>query len=201
MDGALTHDEGPLPLKGTPPRRGVVPSAVLGTLIFVVAEVMFFSGLISAYTISRANQLPGMWPPPGQPVLPAHATALNTALVLLSGGLLLGAWRQWRREPSSARWTYLAAWLCGAAFVGLQGREWAQLMAQGLTLTSSTLGSFFYLIVGGHALHALAALGALGLGWVQLVRGRLTPGFFFGTQTFWYFVVLMWPVIYARVYF
>ena len=24
---------------------------------------------------------------------------------------------------------------------------------------------------------------------------------FFGAQTFWYFVVLLWPVIYARVYF
>lgn len=199
MDGSLTPAPGPHAAPAL--RRPVVPSAVLGTLIFAVAEVMFFSGLISAYTISRANQLEGMWPPPGQPRLPAEATAVNTAALLLSGVLLLIAFWQWRRSPASARWTYLASLVSGAAFVVLQGQEWRALLAQGLTLTSSTLGSFFYVIVGGHALHALAAVAALALGWVRLLQGRLTAGYFFGTQTFWYFVVLMWPVIYARVYF
>jgi cytochrome c oxidase subunit 3 len=74
-------------------------------------------------------------------------------------------------------------------------------LAHGMTLTSSPLGAFFHLIVGGHALHAVVALVALGMSWVQMKRGTLTPGFFFGTQTFWYFVVLLWPVIYVRVYF
>lgn len=198
MHGTLSPPQPmPIPL----PRRAVVPSAVLGTLIFVVAEVMFFSGMISAFTISRANSLPGMWPPPGQPRLPAGATALNTAALLASGALLLIASRQWRADPPRARWTYLTSWLLGAGFVVLQGREWTALLADGLTLTSSTLGAFFYLIVGAHALHAMGALAALGWGAVLLWRGELTRGWFFGTQTFWYFVVLMWPIVYARVYF
>jgi cytochrome c oxidase subunit 3 len=79
--------------------------------------------------------------------------------------------------------------------------EWVGLLSQGLTLTSSPLGSFFYLIVGSHALHAVVALIALGFAWAQMARGKLAPGLFFGAQTFWYFVVLLWPVIYARVYF
>ncbi len=41
--GSLTQ----LPVK----RRPVVSNAVLGTLFFIVAEVMFFSGAISAFTI------------------------------------------------------------------------------------------------------------------------------------------------------
>jgi heme/copper-type cytochrome/quinol oxidase subunit 3 len=195
MDGTFSAE--PEPLRSRP----VVPSAVLGTLIFAVAEVMCFAGMISAFTISRANQLPGMWPPPGQPRLPADATALNTAALVASGLLLLLASYQWKRRRASARWTYLAAWLLGAAFVGLQGREWRGLLADGLTLTSSTMGSFFFLIVGAHALHAVGALALLGVGGVKLWRGALSAGWFFGTQTFWYFVVLMWPVIYARVYF
>jgi heme/copper-type cytochrome/quinol oxidase subunit 3 len=199
MDGTFSPE--PEPMRVPFPNRNVVPSAVLGTLIFVVAEVMFFSGAISAFTISRANQLPGMWPPPGQPRLPASATALNTLALLASGALLLVASRQWKHRGSFARWTYLASWLLGLTFVALQGREWLALLSEGLTLTSSTLGSFFYLIVGGHALHALVALAALGWGGLQLWQGRLSRGWFFGTQTFWYFVVAMWPVIYARVYF
>jgi cytochrome c oxidase subunit 3 len=199
MDATLDSTR---PSAPTPPRRRqVVPSAVLGTLFFVVAEVMLFSGMISAFTISKAGALPGMWPMPGQPRLPAEATALNTVLLVLSGVVLLVAHRLFKKQSPIAHWVTLAAWALGAGFVALQGVEWAQLLAAGLTLTSSPLGSFFYLIVGGHAAHAVLALGALGWAWLQMARGKLTPGFFFGTQTFWYFVVLMWPVIYARVYF
>lgn len=185
-----------------PPRnKPVVPSAVLGTLIFVVSEVMFFTGLISAHTISKASALPGLWPMPGQPRLPAEATALNTALLLLSGVVLFISSRLWKKQQPSAHYVLLAAWGLGAAFVALQGVEWAALLSQGLTLRSSPMGSFFYLIVGMHAAHAVGALLALLLAWVQLARGQMSSGLFFGASTFWYFVVLMWPVIYARVYF
>lgn len=183
------------------PRRPAVPSTVLGTLFFVVAEVMFFAGLISAFTITRANQLPGMWPPPNQPVLPAEATALNTVLLLVSGAALLVAYLLWKKAPARAMWPLAASWLFGAGFVVLQGREWASLLGQGLTITSSPLGSFFYLIVGGHAIHAAGALLVMAYALAQQARGKLSPGLFFGVQTFWYFVVLMWPAIYARVYF
>jgi hypothetical protein len=37
--------------------------------------------------------------------------------------------------------------------------------------------------------------------WWRLRAGRLSHGFFLAAQTFWYFVVLIWPVIYGRVYF
>jgi cytochrome c oxidase subunit 3 len=70
-----------------------------------------------------------------------------------------------------------------------------------VTLRSSALGAFFYLIVGTHAVHAVAALAGLAVAWWRLRAGRLSYGFFLGAQTFWYFVVLIWPVIYARVYF
>lgn len=198
MEAALNT---PNTLPTPPERRPVVPSAVLGTLFFVVAEVMLFSGMISAFTISKAGALPGTWPMPGQPRLPAEATALNTVLLLLSGAVLfISHWLRKKQSPI-AHWVLLTSWALGAGFVALQGVEWASLLKAGLTFTSSPLGSFFYLIVGSHAAHALIALLALGWAWVQAARGKLSDGLFFGVQTFWYFVVLMWPVIYARVYF
>lgn len=183
------------------PRRPVVPSAVLGTLIFVVAETMFFVGLISAFTISRSGAPAGTWPVPGQPMLPKDATLLNTLALLASGLVLLVGQVLHAKKQAAAKWLVVVAWLLGAAFVALQGREWAQLLSGGLTLTSSRLGAFFYLIVGMHGLHAIGALGALGLAAVHLLKGTPKGGLFFGAQVFWYFVVLMWPVIYARVYF
>jgi cytochrome c oxidase subunit 3 len=194
MDAALSA-----PVRRT--RAPAVPSAMLATLVFIVTETMMFAGFISAFTISKANAGPTMWPPPGQPRLPAQATLLNTAVLLLSGVVLVFAYRLYKKEPQRATWPYLTAFMLGAAFVGLQGREWLGLLAQGMTLTSSTLGAFFYIIVGGHALHAAVAILFLGIGFIRLKRGTLSPGFFLGSVTFWTFVVGMWPVIYLRVYF
>lgn len=170
-------------------------------LVFIGAELMFFAGLISAFTISRAGARPGMWSVPSQPLLPAAATLINTAALMLSGLLMFLAGRQFARRSPSASRTLLASWALGAAFVLLQGREWVGLLARGLTLTSSPLGAFFYLIVGAHGLHAVGALLGVGIAWRRMATGRLTPGFFLGAQTFWFFVVGLWPVIYGRVYF
>ena len=190
------------PVRGLPPRRGegaVVSNAVLGTLIFVICETMLFAGLISAFTIVRTQAL-GDWPPPDQPRLPLGETAVNTAALLLSGVLLFAAHRAYGRDPSNARSPLLASIALGAFFVIFQGVEWVSLIGQGLTLTSSTLGSFFYLIVGMHALHAVGALIVLGVVWHRLVRGRPRSSLFYAAEVFWYFVVGLWPFLYLRVY-
>ncbi len=180
--------------------REVVPSSVLGMLLFVGAEVMLFMGFISALTITRAGARGMAWRLPA-PILPATSTAFNTTALLASGAMLYVAQRQWRVGSRAAERSLAAAWLLGAAFVVLQGREWWRLLAAGLTLQSSSLGAFFYLIVGAHAVHAIGALTALGVAWWSLHRGRLSPGLLLGAATFWYFVVGIWPIIYWRVYF
>jgi cytochrome c oxidase subunit 3 len=74
------------------------------------------------------------------------------------------------------------------------------MLSQGLTLRSSALGSFFYLIVGFHALHAVVALGILVWTWRRLSRGSIPPTTLAAAEIFWYFVVGVWPVLYWRVY-
>lgn len=181
-------------------RRQLAPNGVIGTLLFVFTEVMLFAGFISAHAIARTTALTG-WPPPNQPRLPAEATAINTAALLLSGLLLGLSYRAYRKELPKARPLFLAAFLLGLFFVAFQGWEWVMLIQEGLTLTSSTHGGFFYLIVGCHALHAVGALIVLGIQYVQLMRDRLVPSAFAASQVFWYFVVGMWPILYWKVYF
>jgi heme/copper-type cytochrome/quinol oxidase subunit 3 len=88
----------------------------------------------------------------------------------------------------------------GVFFVGFQGVEWFRLLKQGLSLTSSNHGAFFYVIIGTHAAHAVAAIIALALATLSLMRGRLQHSTFLAVQVFWYFVVGVWPVLYLRVY-
>ena len=187
-----------LRLISDPRPRPVVPTPVLGMLLFVVAEAMMFAGLISAFTIVKAGDLG--WPPPGQPRLPVEATAFNTAVLLLSAVFLFLANRRFGMARELARRPLFAAMGLGVFFVCFQGYEWISLIRQGLTLTSSNHGSFFYLIVGMHGLHALAGLAVLGRAAWKLSRGLLAPSTFVAAQLFWYFVVGLWPILYALVY-
>jgi len=193
----------PIPLRRrepprAPSRRELVPSPVLAMVIFVITELMFFAGFISAFTIMRGSAV--IWPPPGQPRLPVGETAFNSALLIASGLVLFFASRRFHSQPANMRRALLAAILLGGAFVGLQGREWVLLLAQGLTMNSSALGSFFYLIVGGHALHAVVALGVLLFLWLRMGRGSVPRPTLAAAEIFWYFVVGVWPVLYWRVY-
>ena len=132
----------------------VVSSGVLGMSLFVLTEIMFFAGMISVFNIVRASAI--VWPPPDQPRLPVEETAVNTLALLASGLCVYVAQRRFAVSRPSARLPLTLALVLGSFFVLLQGYEWVTMIAQGLTLTSSTLGSFFYLIVGTHALHVVA---------------------------------------------
>lgn len=187
----------------TLPARGgrLAENGVFGMAIAVFVEVMLFAGFISAFMIVRDSTPPGLWPPPDQPRLPVATTGVNTAMLLASGVVLFFAHRAFaRRAAGTAARRMGVAILLGGFFVIAQGAEWVRLIAQGLTLTSSQLGSFFYTIVGAHGLHAAVAASVLTSQWRALRAGRLTSSAFGAGQLFWYFVVLMWPIIYVLVY-
>ena len=63
--------------------------------------------------------------------------------------LLFYAVRIAKKDREKARGPMFASLALGAFFVIFQGYEWVRLIGQGFTLTSSSLGSFFYLIAGG----------------------------------------------------
>ncbi len=186
---------------GGPPakRKTLLSNAVLGTMIFILTEIMLFGGLVSAFLIGKSMASFG-WPPPGQPRLPIENTAFNTLALLLSGVALFVAHRRITDAPATAKSPLWAAILLGTFFTVSQGYEWVGLIAEGLTLTSSVHGAFFYLIVGAHALHVMVALGFLISCGLQVNQGAVELNRFHATEAFWYFVVGIWPVLYGLVY-
>ncbi|MFZ0247546.1 cytochrome c oxidase subunit 3 [Candidatus Binatus sp.] len=174
----------------------------LGVLIFIGSEVMLFGGLLSAFLVSRASA--PFWPPANQPRLPVAVTGLNTGLLVLSG---LTMWRVVRLlrqhdKTGAMRWMGITITL-GALFLAIQGTEWAGLIRFGLTMTSSLYGGMFYLIVGAHALHLVAAVAVLLFVASRVWRGRYEVDYrgVVACSVYWSFVVILWPIIYALVYF
>jgi len=193
-----------LPLEATqrrgPPRPTikVAPNGVVGMLIFITSELMLFAGLVSAIAIVRARS--GDWPPSHLPQLPAAETAANTLALLASGALLYWAGRKFLEDPRTALLPMRIGIALGVFFVAFQGVEWVTLLGQGLTMTSSAAGAFFYLVVGLHGLHALGAISAMVWAERRLSAGRLSHTEFWTARLFWYFVVLVWPILYWRLY-
>ena len=178
-----------------------VPNAVLGTIVFVVAEIMFFAALISAHTIARASAMEGMWPPPGQPRLPVERTAINTAALLLSGVLLWMANRFMRSAPK-----------IGAALSGrldCAGDRFRVAAGSGMGKAAAP-GPYADLQRGGIVLlsdRRDARPACRGRDWFSglglfsaCAAEACKPEIFTATQVFWYFVVALWPIIYLRVY-
>lgn len=184
-------------------RQPVIPNGIFAILLFITTEVMFFAGLISTYLVIRADFTE--WPPWGQPRLPVEATAFNSMVLIVSAIFLYRANQSFIKEEEIAvvKKQVGIAFLLGVFFVLFQGYEWVQLISYGLTLTSSTYGGMFYLIIGAHGLHVLGGL--LGVGYAYWrFNGAEGASYkkeeFLVPQLFWYFVVGVWPILYYLVY-
>ncbi|MFQ5675074.1 MAG: heme-copper oxidase subunit III [bacterium] len=179
-----------------------VNKALLGLLLFLGTEVMFFGGLISTFLILRAGS--SIWPPPDQPRLPIEVTGINTVILLISGFAMFRAVRAIQKGDSQrlARWMAATAAL-GAVFLGVQGSEWIRLVKYGLTFTSSVFGATFYTLIGCHALHVTG-----GMLFLLFVLKRAFAGVYSREKhsgvllcsLYWYFVVGIWPFLYILVY-
>ena len=185
----------------TPRAKSPVASGVVGMLLFIVTEVMFFGGLISAYLVIKAGL--DEWPPWGQPRLPVETTAFNTLVLLISGLLMVYSRNLLLKNKflQGRRWLGFSI-LLGIFFLLSQGYEWVQLIKYGLTVSSSVYGGLFYLIIGAHGFHVLGTLVFLIYAWKSLgasVNPITTEGLL-PLQMLWYFVVCVWPVLYVLVY-
>jgi len=193
----------------TMPRRHVSPSegsepAVSNTrlaiVIVITAESMLFAGLIGMYLVFRLSQA---WPPPNLPRLPVGVAALNTVVLFASLVPLTRALRGARAHDATGRGGVQIAALLGALFLAVQGVEWLRLLAHGLTPSSSVYGGTFYLLIGCHGLHVLAAVIWLGVLAVLERRARPTWSSWAGLEMctlYWYFVCGLWAVLFPLVY-
>jgi len=178
-----------------------ISNGLIGMVLLVITEIMFFAGLISAYLVNRAGV--SVWPPSGQPRLPVEMTAVNTLVLMFSGIFFyLLAKNYIKNQKKSLKWLILAI-VFALLFIGIQGYEWIQLLNFGLSSTSGVYGAFFYSIIGMHAFHILIGLGFLFYLWFK-IRTNISPkeghNKIKAVGVFWYFVVGIWPILYYMVY-
>ncbi len=195
-------DDGGPPAWQPPRKEPVVSNAVLGMLMFLAFEAMFFAGLLGVFLVFRLGST--SWPPPGEPYLPIGMTWINTGILVSSAYTMRRAHRAIRdgNQAGLVHGLGLTA-LLGATFLAVQGGEWIRLVHYGLTLSSGTYGATFYTLIGCHGVHVFAAVLWLAAVLLLATRGRFSPERHVGVhlcKMYWMFVVGLWLVLFPSVY-
>ena len=186
----------------------------VGTIIWLASELMFFAALFAAYFTIRSVS-PELWAQSTETLNVPFALANTTILVLSSLTCQLGVFAAERgqvgrtgsllqfRKWGLREW-FILTYLMGSVFVAGQAVEYVELVAEGVTMSSSAYGSVFYLATGFHGLHVAGGLVAF-----LLVLGRTYLARKFTHEQavsaivvsyYWHFVDVVWIGLFATIY-
>ena len=172
-----------------------------GFWIFLLSDIVMFSALFASYAVLVHATAGG---PTGAELFNQVSVAIETACLLASSytcGLMSLAISS-RRHVG----TYLGAaitFALGAAFLALEIREFANMIAQGATPQRSAFLSAFFTLVGCHGLHVTA-----GLIWLTVMMAQVAiQGFRVAVQRrllcfslFWHTLDIIWVGLFTVVY-
>ncbi len=180
------------------------PSMVsVGTIVWLASELMFFAALFAMYFTLRAVNL-AQWPEFTE-MLNVPFSAVNTVILVLSSVTCqLGVFAAERGDVRRLRMWFIVTFVMGSVFIAGHVTEYAELVHEGLTLSSSAYGSVFYLTTGFHGLHVTGGLIAF-----LFVLGRTyTSRRFTHRQAttaivvsyYWHFVDVVWIGLFTTIY-
>jgi cytochrome c oxidase subunit 3 len=197
---------------------GGISNPVLGMLLFITSEIMFFAGLFAAYFALRAGYTVAgvhVWPPPeyadllnpfalftenGQLNLILPATII---LVVSSFTCQMGVWAIRRDDHRGFVRNMTATLALGITFLLMQAFDYSVLFHEGLSMGSTPFGTTYFTLTGFHGAHVFG--GALMLA-VVVYRGM--AGQFSSkhhdmveaTSLYWHFVDVVWILLFSILY-
>jgi cytochrome c oxidase subunit 3 len=176
----------------------------VGTIVWLSSELMFFASLFAMYFTVRAVQGPEVWAQYTEHLNIRFATINTLVLVSSSVTCQLGVFAAEKGDVKRLRRWFIITFVMGAVFIAGQVTEYAQLVKEGVTLSSSAYGSVFYLTTGFHGLHVTGGLVAF-----LFVLGRTYVAKRFSHQQatsaivvsyYWHFVDVVWVGLFSTIY-
>jgi cytochrome c oxidase subunit 3 len=172
---------------------------ILGMVLFVASEAMFFAAFFGAYFTIRSSS--SVWPPKGIPHLEIDvAAALTVILVSSSLVLQLGIRSIRTGRPRRAMPLLGVTIALGVSFLGLQLYDYSQL---GFGVKDGTFGTLFYVMTGLHMAHVFGGVVFLSLVLGQGVSGLLSRTRYEPLEAgaiYWHFVDVVWLCLFTVFY-
>ena len=174
----------------------------VGTIIWLSSELMFFAGLFAMYFTARARATEG-WPPEPTELNLPYALTFTIILVASSVTCQFGVFAAEQGNVYGLRRWFTLTLVMGLVFVLGQAFEYAALVAEGTTISSSVYGSVFYLTTVFHVLHVIGGLVAFIYVLIRSSMGRFTPAQATSAivvSYYWHFVDVVWIGLFATIY-
>jgi cytochrome c oxidase subunit III len=184
------HPEQPAPL-------------VLGMVLFIASEIIFFGSLFAAYYTLRSAT--PVWPPPDALAAftsPARFQATVASLILWGSSVPAHlAVQSMHRQDFGAmrRWILLTIGM-GIVFMGWKFSEWA---TSPFSVSTHAYGTIFFGLTGFHALHLVVGLILLSALVARIAQGAYRDGDQSGPEAvayYWHFVDAVWVAVFATIY-
>jgi cytochrome o ubiquinol oxidase subunit III len=174
---------------------------LLGFWLYLMSDCLVFACLFAMYGVLGRSYAGG---PTGAELFDLPLLAVNTALLLLSSITYGFAMLQMQtgRLPGTLIWLLITG-AFGAAFIGIEIREFAHLIHEGAGPQRSAFLSAFFTLVGTHGLHVTFGLVWLVTLVVQLMRRGLIAANrrrLMCLSMFWHFLDVVWIGVFTFVY-
>ncbi len=184
-------------------RETGLPTPMVGMLLFIASEVMFFGGLFAAYFNARATYV-GEWgpPPPAEPleILPI---ALPITLILISSSFTMqfAVWAIRRGDQRSMRLWIGVTLLLGIIFLGGQLYDYSVL---DFGVSDGVFGTVFYTLTGFHGAHVFGGAIGLTILFARGMQGQFSAKNHVAVEAismYWHFVDVVWIALFTTLYF
>ena len=194
----LAHDE-----------RGGISNPILGMILFICSEIMFFSGLFAAYFNVRATA--AVWPPIVQGdehmtenfnlhAEPWFALILTVILVISSFTCQFAIWAIRRDDRTGFIRNIGVTVVLGVVFLIGQVIDYTTL---GFGLSDGPFGTTFYTLTGFHGAHVFGGVIMLSVVLYRGLAGQFSARHHDAveaTSLYWHFVDVVWIALFSTLY-
>ena len=187
---------------------GGISNVVLGMLLFITSEVMFFAGLFAAYFNVRANA--AQWPPINPETGEAFHLAIlpfvgpaTVLLILSSFTCQFAVWAIRRGDRTGFLRNIAVTFIIGIVFLGMQILDYALLYSEGITLQSGTFGTTYFTLTGFHGAHVFGGVIMLGIVLYRGMAGQFSAKHHDAVESaslYWHFVDVVWILLFSLLY-
>jgi cytochrome c oxidase subunit III len=183
--------------------RGI-SNPILGMLLFITSEVMFFSGLFAAYFSTRAQNTP--WPPKAfeHTLNPLSLILVATLILILSSFTCqFAVWSIRRGDRRGFIRNISITFILGIAFLVLQAYDYSLLFSDGMTMGSGPFGTTYFTLTGFHGAHVFGGVLMLGVILYRGMSGQFSAKHHDAVEAvslYWHFVDVIWIILFSVLY-
>ena len=174
---------------------------MFGFWVYLMTDLLMFAVLFAVYAVLSGNTVGG---PSGRDLF-SLPLALGGTLILLTSSFTCGIGMiAARRGNRNQVLTWFGiTFVLGLAFLGLEFKEFTELIHEGQTPSVNAFLSSFFVLVGVHGLHIISGLLWLGVTLAYVLKRGLTSHLVRKLallSLFWHFLDIVWIFIFTLVY-